>query len=103
MQSCMQLRENQCESHVLGRKSAPVHFSTIESYISTTYANKMTQGPAPSNCMRAAIIGSGPAGLTSAVILARYGYDVTIFEGKDKVGEIVLRCSIPVVCQNHPG
>ena len=38
--------ENQCEGHcVLGRKGAPVHFSTIESYISTTYANKMTQGP----------------------------------------------------------
>lgn len=87
--------ENQCEGHcVLGRKGAPVHFSTIESYISTTYANKMTQGPAPSNCMRAAIIGSGPAGLTIAVILARYGYDVTIFEGKDKVGG-VLRYGFP--------
>ena len=87
--------ENQCEGHcVLGRKGAPVHFSTIESYISTTYANKMTQGPAPSNCMRAAIIGSGPAGLTIAFILARYGYDVTIFEGKDKVGG-VLRYGIP--------
>lgn len=87
--------ENQCEGHcVLGRKGAPVHFSTIESYISTTYANKMTRGPAPSNCMRAAIIGSGPAGLTIAVILARYGYDVTIFEGKDKVGG-VLRYGIP--------
>lgn len=87
--------ENQCEGHcVLGRKGAPVHFSTIESYISTTYANKMTQGPAPSNCMRAAIIGSGPVGLTIAVILARYGYDVTIFEGKDKVGG-VLRYGIP--------
>ena len=87
--------ENQCEGHcVLGRKGAPVHFSTIESYISTTYANKMTQGPAPSNGMRAAIIGSGPAGLTIAVILARDGYDVTIFEGKDKVGG-VLRYGIP--------
>ena len=87
--------ENQCEGHcVLGRKGAPVHFSTIESYISTTYANKMTQEPAPSNGMRAAIIGSGPAGLTIAVILARYGYDVTIFEGKDKVGG-VLRYGIP--------
>ena len=87
--------ENQCEGHcVLGRKGAPVHFSTIESYISTTYANKMTKGPAPSNGMRAAIIGSGPAGLTIAVILARYGYDVTIFEGKDKIGG-VLRYGIP--------
>ena len=54
----------------------------------------MTKGPAPRNGMRAAIIGSGPAGLTIAVILARKGYQVTIFEGKDKIGG-VLRYGIP--------
>ena len=87
--------EKQCEGHcVLGRKGAPVHFSTIENYISTTYANKMTEGPKPSNGMRVAIIGSGPAGITIAIILARYGYQVTIFEGKDKIGG-VLRYGIP--------
>ena len=43
---------------------------------------------------KAAIIGSGPAGLTIAVILARYGYDVTIFESHDKIGG-VLRYGIP--------
>jgi len=87
--------ENQCEGHcVLGRKGAPVHFSTIEAYISSTYASKMTKGPQPSNGMKAAIIGSGPAGLTIAIILARYGYDVTIFEGKDQLGG-VLRYGIP--------
>ncbi|MCI9500791.1 MAG: NAD(P)-dependent oxidoreductase [Hungatella sp.] len=87
--------ENQCEGHcVLGKKGAPVHFSTIENYISSTYAHKMTEGPKPSNGTRVAIIGSGPAGLTIAIILARYGYDVTIFEGKDKIGG-VLRYGIP--------
>ena len=87
--------EQQCEGHcVLGRKGAPVHFSTIENYISSTYATKMTQGPAPSNGIRVAIIGSGPAGITIAIILARYGYQVTIFEGKDKIGG-VLRYGIP--------
>lgn len=87
--------ENQCEGHcVLGSKGAPVHFSTIENYISSTYANKMTAGPAPANGIRVAIIGSGPAGLTIAVILARYGYDVTIFEEKDQIGG-VLRYGIP--------
>ncbi len=87
--------ENQCEGHcVLGKKGAPVHFSTIEHYISTTYANKMVQGPRPSNGMKVAIIGSGPAGITIAIILARYGYDVTIFEGKDQMGG-VLRYGIP--------
>ena len=87
--------ENQCEGHcVLGRKGAPVHFSTIENYISSTYSSKMVKGPAPSNGMRVAIIGSGPAGLTIAVILARKGYQVTIFEGKDKIGG-ALRYGIP--------
>ncbi len=87
--------EKQCEGNcVLNRKGAPVHFSVIENYISSTYANQMTKGPAPSNGMRVAIIGSGPAGLTIAIILARYGYQVTIFEGKDKIGGI-LRYGIP--------
>lgn len=87
--------ENQCEGHcVLGRKGAPVHFSSIENYISSTYSSKMVKGPAPSNGIRVAIIGSGPAGLTIAVILARKGYQVTIFEGKDKIGG-VLRYGIP--------
>ena len=81
--------ENQCEGHcVRGIKGAPVHFSVIENYISSTYASQMTQGPAPSNGKKAAIIGSGPAGLTIAVILARYGYDVTIFESHDKIGGV---------------
>ena len=54
----------------------------------------MTKGPAPKNGMRVAIIGAGPAGLTIAVILARYGYDVTIFDTHDKIGG-VLRYGIP--------
>ena len=87
--------ENQCEGHcILGRKGAPVHFSTIENYISSTYASKMTHGPHPSNGMKVAIVGSGPAGITIAILMARYGYQVTIFEGQDKIGGI-LRYGIP--------
>lgn len=87
--------ENQCEGHcVLGRKGMPVHFSAIENYISDAYAPKMVKGPAQSNGKKVAIIGSGPAGITIAIILARYGYQVTIFEGKDKIGGI-LRYGIP--------
>lgn len=82
--------EKQCEGHcILGKKGAPVHFSVIENYISSTYATQMTQGPAPSNGKKVAIIGSGPAGLTIAIILARLGYQITIFEGKDKIGGVL--------------
>ena len=87
--------ERQCEGHcVLAKKGNPVHFSAIESYISGAYAPKMVKGPAKSNDMKVAIVGSGPAGLTIAIILARYGYQVTIFESKDKIGGI-LRYGIP--------
>lgn len=87
--------EHQCEGHcVLGRKGAPVHFSVIENYISTAYSSKMVKGPVPSNGIHVAIIGAGPAGLTIAVLLARKGYKVTIFEIKDKIGG-VLRYGIP--------
>ena len=87
--------EKQCEGHcVLGKKGVPVQFSTIEQYISRAYAPKMVKGPQVWNGMRVAIVGSGPAGITIAIILARYGYQVTIFEGKDEIGG-VLRYGIP--------
>ncbi len=87
--------EKQCEGHCIrGIKDVPVHFSIIENYISTTYANQMVSGPAPSNGRKVAIIGSGPSGITIAIILARYGYDVTIFDSKDKIGG-VMRYGIP--------
>ncbi len=87
--------EKQCEGHcVLGKKGVPVHFSSIEQYISRAYAPKMSNGPAEWNGMRVAIVGSGPAGLTIAIILQRYGYKVTIFENKSALGG-VLRYGIP--------
>ena len=87
--------EKQCEGHcVRGLKGSPVHFSVIENYISSTYANKMVKGPAVPNGMKTAIVGSGPAGLTIAVLLARWGYDVTIFESKNRIGGM-MRYGIP--------
>lgn len=87
--------EKQCEGHcVLGKKGTPVHFSVIENYISSTYASKMVKGPHPSNGMKVAIVGSGPAGITIAILMARYGYQVTIFESKEQIGGM-LRYGIP--------
>ena len=87
--------EKQCEGNcVLGKKGSPVHFSAIESYISSAYAPKIKNQKMENNGKRIAIVGSGPAGLTIAIILARYGYQVTIFEGRDQIGG-VLRYGIP--------
>ena len=78
----------QCAGHcVLGRKGQPVHFYEIESFISDAYLDRMTlEGARPFNGKNAAIIGSGPAGLTAAFVLAYNGYGVTIFEEKDRIG-----------------
>ena len=85
--------ENQCEGHCIRNRMPshdPVHFSIIEDYISTTYANKMTKGPAPKNGMKAAVVGSGPSGLACASDLARMGYEVKIFEALHKVGGVLV-------------
>lgn len=87
--------EAQCEGHcVLGRKGSPVHISSIENYISNNYFDKMILEREPKKNKRAAVIGSGPAGITISIILAKRGYDVTIFESRDNIGG-VLRYGIP--------
>lgn len=88
-------QENQCEGHcVLGRKGIPVPIGSIENYISDYYLNIYEPKKVVKNGMKVAIIGSGPAGITIAFLLSRRGYDVTIFESRDKIGG-VLRYGIP--------
>ncbi|MBN2875676.1 MAG: FAD-dependent oxidoreductase [Spirochaetales bacterium] len=48
----------------------------------------------PSNGLKVAIIGAGPAGLSAGFYLARLGYEVTIFESRPAAGGI-LRYGIP--------
>lgn len=97
-------RENQCEGHcVLGIKGKPVSIGLIENYISDYYLNNLNHLTCcdnqpklndPEEKKKVAIIGSGPSGLTIAVMLLAKGYDITIFEGHDKIGG-VLRYGIP--------
>lgn len=85
----------QCEGHcVRGIKGAPVHISAIEHYISDSCFDRLKVERAPRNGMKAAIIGAGPAGITIAIILAKRGYDITIFDARDKIGG-TMRYGIP--------
>jgi glutamate synthase (NADPH/NADH) small chain len=87
--------EKQCEGNcILGKKSSPVQVSAIENYISDYRLDVMSLKPEKKLRGNIGIIGSGPAGITIAFILALKGYQVTIFEAHDKIGGI-LRYGIP--------
>ena len=87
--------EKQCEGHcVRGLKGEPVHFSSIENYISDSCFERLELEVPEYNGMKAAVIGAGPAGITIAIILAMKGYKITVFETREKIGGI-LRYGIP--------
>ena len=87
--------EAQCAGHcVLGKKGQPVQFYEIEKFISDAYLDRMKPEILPSRGKTAAVIGSGPAGMTVAFILAHNGYSVTIFEEKNLIGGM-LQYGIP--------
>ncbi len=87
--------EEFCEGHcVFNAKNNSINIGAIEHYISEFYKNKISFEPKIDKTKKVAIVGSGPAGLTVAIILARKGYDITIFESHDKIGGI-LRFGIP--------
>lgn len=88
-------QESQCEgSCVLGIKGNPVAIGKLERFVADN-----SQAPAPAghegpSMGKVAVIGSGPAGLACASDLAKWGYEVTIFEALHKAGG-VLQYGIP--------
>ena len=87
--------EKQCAGNCIrGIKETPVHFSSIEEYISDMYLDRMTVRRPEKKKQRAAVIGCGPAGMTVAIKLAQAGYPVTVFEWKGKIGGL-LQYGIP--------
>lgn len=87
--------EKHCEGHcVLNKKSTPVNVGGIENYISTYYMNYREFEKPIQNGRNIAIIGSGPAGISLAIIMALKGYNVTMYEGNNQIGG-VLRYGIP--------
>lgn len=87
--------ENQCKGNCIkGIKDEPISFHHIEEYISTEYLNNVHFEEVKEKKESIAIIGAGPAGITLAIILARRGYKVTLFDAHEKIGG-VLRYGIP--------
>lgn len=87
--------EDQCLGHCIrGIKDEPVKFHELETYISRKYLEDTKFEQINKLDDRIAIIGSGPAGITLAFILAKKGYKVTMFEKNSQLGG-VLRYGIP--------
>ncbi len=87
--------ETQCKGNCIrGKKGEPVSFCEIEAYISRYYLENIHFENLPKTKGSVAIIGGGPAGITMAFILAKKGYDITIFDANEQIGGI-LRYGIP--------
>lgn len=86
-------QETQCESKcVRGIKGEPVGIGRLERFAADWAMSRgCTFTPRPqSTGKRAAVVGSGPAGLTCAADLARQGWQVTIFEALHTPGGVLM-------------
>ena len=90
--------EFQCEgSCVRGKKGDPVSIGMLERYIvdwMVMNTKNMMRACAMPNGKKVAIVGSGPAGMTTAYYLAHHGYDCSIFESLPVLGGM-LAVGIP--------
>ena len=92
-------QEKQCESKCihLKMKEKPVAIGYLERF-AADYERESGQISVPEikekNGIKIAVIGSGPAGLSFAGDMAKYGYDVTVFEALHEIGG-VLKYGIP--------
>ncbi len=88
-------QESQCEgSCILGVKGEAVAIGKLERFVADyMHANPglaVAPAVAPPNGKKVAVIGSGPAGLACASDLAKWGYEVTIFEALHKAGGVLV-------------
>jgi len=86
-------QEVQCEGNcILGKKGEPVAIGRLERFVGDYELVHRTcpLEKAPKTGKKAAVVGSGPAGLTCAVDLAREGHEVTMFESLHSSGGVLI-------------
>lgn len=85
--------EKQCQGHcVLNKKGEPIQIGKLEQFVADfdTKMNLTREKLPQKDRGKIAVIGSGPAGLTVAGDLARQGFKVTIFEGQNEPGGVLM-------------
>ncbi len=85
--------DKQCQgSCVRGIKQTPVSIGDMEAYIGDLAIknNWKIDKKSEEKNKKVAVIGGGPTGLTCSAVLARNGYQVTIYEKHDKLGGIMV-------------
>jgi glutamate synthase (NADPH/NADH) small chain len=86
-------QEEQCQKLcILGKKGDPVSIGRLERYVADFEREKgvITPNIVGSNGKRVAVIGAGPAGLTVAADLAKFGYFVELFEALHSAGGVLV-------------
>jgi glutamate synthase (NADPH/NADH) small chain len=85
-------QENQCEKFcTLAKKMEPVGIGRLERFVADQQDGvPRTPAIASSTGRKAAVVGSGPSGLTCAYDLARLGHAVTIFEALHEPGGVLI-------------
>ncbi|WP_169977287.1 NADPH-dependent glutamate synthase [Tautonia rosea] len=87
-------QETQCEGCcILGKKFEPLGVGYLERFVADYEREQGRIGLpeiAPPTGKRVAIIGSGPAGLSAAGDLVRWGHAVTVFEALHEIGGVLL-------------
>jgi glutamate synthase (NADPH/NADH) small chain len=88
-------QESQCEAVcTLAKKGAPVAIGRLERFVADWdlghHVDVEETLKQPLTGKRVAVIGSGPAGLTCAAELARFGHSVTIFESLHVAGGVLM-------------
>ena len=86
-------QETQCESKcVRGNKGEPVAIGRLERFVADWYRENVNAMPkkAESNGLKVAVVGSGPSGLTCASLLAKKGYQVSLFEALHTAGGVLV-------------
>lgn len=87
-------QEAQCELKcVVTKKGESVAIGRLERFVADYELAQLGNGAKPSrkpSGPRVAVVGAGPSGLTAAGDLARFGYQVTVFEALHEPGGVLM-------------